>query len=114
MQFMLPHSQTHQRRIPIQTSPGHSGFGPSLELVYESGSASSNGTFSQGWHLAGVDSISRKSSIMVPTYDDDQDTFIHSSVGDLVPTLDASSRKPLKQGKYQWQGVLCEAVSTTG
>ena len=114
MQFMLPHSQTHQRRIPIQTSPGRSGFGPSLEMVYESGSASSNGAFGQGWRLAGVDSISRKSSITVPTYDDDQDTFVHSLVGDLVLTLDASGHKPLEQGKYQWQGVLCKAVSTTG
>ncbi|KAL7931662.1 hypothetical protein V8C35DRAFT_309180 [Trichoderma chlorosporum] len=81
--------------VPIQTSPGRSDFGPSLNLAYTSGSASNNGIFGLGWSLSGVDSISRKTSIMIPLYDDEQDTFVHSSIGDLVPVLDANSGKPI-------------------
>ncbi|UKZ56118.1 hypothetical protein TrVGV298_009946 [Trichoderma virens] len=83
--------------VPIQTSLGRSGFGPSLDLVYNSGSASSNGVFGLGWSLSGVDSISRKTSVMIPVYDDDQDTFVHSTVGDLVPIVDTGSGKPVER-----------------
>ncbi|KAE8309263.1 virulence plasmid 65kDa B protein-domain-containing protein [Aspergillus transmontanensis] len=74
-------------RVPILTSPGRSGFGPSLELVYNSGSAGRNGVFGVGWQLTGVESISRKTTVSVPTYNDDQDVFVHSTAGDLVPVM---------------------------
>ncbi|PLB53297.1 SpvB-domain-containing protein, partial [Aspergillus steynii IBT 23096] len=73
--------------IPIQTSPGRSGFGPSLSLVYESGSSAANGVFGLGWHLEGVQSISRKTSTSIPVYDDDQDVFVDSTVGEVVPVM---------------------------
>lgn len=42
--------------------------------------------FGVGWRLAGVDSISCKTSRGLPTYDDDADAdvFVHSALGDLV------------------------------
>ncbi|KAA8641495.1 hypothetical protein EYZ11_007312 [Aspergillus tanneri] len=72
--------------IPIKTTPGRSGFGPSLSLVYDSGSASANGIFGLGWHLQGLDYVSRKTSQALPLYDEG-DIFFHSRVGELVPVL---------------------------
>ncbi|KAL2822672.1 virulence plasmid 65kDa B protein-domain-containing protein [Aspergillus cavernicola] len=84
-------------RVPIHTSPGRSGFGPSLDLFYDSGSAGANGIFGLGWRLAGVDSITRKTSVMIPTYDENHDSFVHSSVGDLVPVLQKDSSDPTER-----------------
>lgn len=75
--------------IPILTSFGRSSnVDPVLSLEYSSEAAGSSGVFGMGWHLVGVDSISRKTSRGVPTYDDDTDAdvFVHSALGDLVPT----------------------------
>lgn len=70
--------------LPIQTTAGRSDFGPSLSLEYGSGAAATNGIFGMGWHLAGVESISRKTTAAIPKYDE-SDTFVHSGLGDLVP-----------------------------
>ncbi|KAL7928335.1 hypothetical protein V8C35DRAFT_318403 [Trichoderma chlorosporum] len=75
--------------IPIPTSSARScHVDPVLSLEYSSGSAVLSGVFGMGWRLAGVDSISRKTSRGVPTYDDDADAdvFVHSALGDLVPS----------------------------
>ncbi|KHO11707.1 CorA-like Mg2+ transporter [Metarhizium robertsii ARSEF 23] len=75
--------------IPILTSFRRSSdVDPVLSLEYSSGAAGSSGVFGMGWRLAGVDSISRKTSRGVPTYDDDAaaDVFVHSALGDLVPS----------------------------
>ncbi|THC91814.1 hypothetical protein EYZ11_008729 [Aspergillus tanneri] len=72
--------------IPIHTTPGRRGFGPSLDLVYDSGSASANGVFGLGWRLEGVDYVTRKTSLGIPLYNDG-DIFVHSRVGELVPLL---------------------------
>lgn len=75
--------------IPIPTSSGRSSYvDPVLSLEYSSGAAGSSGVFGMGWRLAGVDSISRKTSRGVPSYDDDTDAavFVHSALGDLVPS----------------------------
>src|SRR5215204_2315509 len=52
-----PVTGTASISIPIFTSPGRSGFGPSLSLSYDSGSG--NGSFGFGWNLA-LPSITRK------------------------------------------------------
>src|SRR5215208_6244251 len=52
-----PVAGTASISIPIFTSPGRSGFGPSLSLSYDSGSG--NGSFGFGWNLA-LPSITRK------------------------------------------------------
>ncbi|EHK26850.1 uncharacterized protein TRIVIDRAFT_217459 [Trichoderma virens Gv29-8] len=82
--------------VPIPDSPGRQDFNPSLSLVYQSGSASINGPFGSGWKLSGLDSISRKVSHGVPLYDDNRDIFIHSRIGELVPSTGQS-------GSAEWQ-----------
>jgi RHS repeat-associated protein len=77
--------------VPVATSPGRGGFGPSLSLSY--GSGLGNGPFGLGWQL-GVPAISRKTDKGLPEYDDAhpdlcmRDTFILAGVEDLVPLLD--------------------------
>lgn len=53
--------------IPVTVSPGREGFGPSLELAYESGGASS--PFGLGWTLGGVPAIGIDTRRRLPTYD---------------------------------------------
>ncbi len=72
--------------IPLGASQGRGGFGPTLELTYNSGS--SNGPFGFGWTL-GLPTITRKTDKGLPQYGDD-DVFVLSSAEDLVPELDAS------------------------
>src|SRR5215208_5336195 len=83
-----PVTGTGSLSIPIQTSPGRSGFGPSLSLSYDSGAG--NGPFGFGWHLS-LPSITRKTDKGLPRYqdgdDDDSDVFILSGSEDLVPVL---------------------------
>ncbi|KAI1111888.1 65kDa B protein-domain-containing protein [Nemania sp. NC0429] len=72
--------------VPVYTSPGRSGFGPSLALSYSS--SRENGTFGLGWGL-NTESITRKTSKQLPRYRDDEsdaDVFLLSDVDDLVPT----------------------------
>ncbi|EDM79665.1 hypothetical protein PPSIR1_16425 [Plesiocystis pacifica SIR-1] len=77
--------------VPIATSPGRGGFGPSLSLSYSSGLG--NGPFGLGWML-GVPAISRKTDKGLPEYRDDdpdltrRDTFVLAGVEDLVHVLD--------------------------
>lgn len=72
--------------VPIFTSPGRSGFGPSLSLSYNSGSG--NSPFGFGWALD-LPSVTRKTSKGLPQYRDDveSDVFIISDAEDLVPGL---------------------------
>jgi len=73
--------------VPIFTSPGRSGFGPSLSLSYDSGSG--NGAFGFGWNLS-LPSITRKTSKGIPKYQyagDKSDVFILSGAEDLVPVF---------------------------
>ncbi|KAJ8130431.1 hypothetical protein O1611_g3197 [Lasiodiplodia mahajangana] len=71
--------------IPVYTSPGRSGFGPSLSLTYDS--SRGNGTFGLGWGL-NIEGITRKTSKQLPRYQDNgvgADVFLLSGVEDLVP-----------------------------
>ncbi|KAI1171627.1 65kDa B protein-domain-containing protein [Nemania sp. FL0916] len=74
--------------LPIYTSAGRSGFGPSLSLTYDS--SLGNGVFGLGWGL-GVESITRKTSKRLPQYHDldanaeGADTFMAAGMDDLVP-----------------------------
>ena len=70
--------------IPVATSPGRAGFGPSLSLGYDSGSG--NGPFGLGWKMT-LPAITRKTDKGLPRYHDDADldTFILSGSEDLVP-----------------------------
>ncbi|GAP91519.1 hypothetical protein SAMD00023353_3101290 [Rosellinia necatrix] len=71
--------------VPVYTSPGRSGFGPSLSLTYDS--SRENGTFGLGWGL-NIESITRKTSKKLPQYQNNEvnaDIFLLSDVEDLVP-----------------------------
>jgi RHS repeat-associated protein len=81
-----PVTGTGSLTIPLPTSPGRSGFGPQLNLSYDSGNK--HGPFGMSWSL-GLPSITRKTDKGLPSYDDtaDRDVFILSGAEDLVPTL---------------------------
>jgi RHS repeat-associated protein len=70
--------------VPITTSPGRAGFGPSLSLTYDSGVG--NSPVGLGWHVA-VPAVTRKTDKGLPRYQDDPDldTFMLSGAEDLVP-----------------------------
>jgi len=74
--------------VSLPVSLGRGGFGPKLELSYDSGNG--NGAFGFGWSLS-LPSISRKTDKGLPLYADRTDTFLISGAEDLVPILDAKS-----------------------
>ena len=81
-----PVSGAGMMNVPIATSPGRSGFGPSLTLAYDS--SAGNGPYGLGWRL-GLPAITRKTDKGMPLYRDaeEADTFILSGAEDLVPVL---------------------------
>jgi RHS repeat-associated protein len=81
-----PVTGTSSMTVPIGASPGRSGFGPHLDLTYDSGSG--NGPFGFGWTLT-LPSIVRKTDQGLPLYQDatESDVFILWGAEDLVPVL---------------------------
>jgi len=81
-----PVTGTGSLSVPIATSPGRGGFGPQLNLSYDSGAG--NGPFGLGWNLS-LPSITRKTEKGLPQYNDaaKSDVFILSGAEDLVPVL---------------------------
>jgi hypothetical protein len=106
-----PVTGTGSLTVPIALSPGRSGVGPQLSLLYDSGAG--NGPFGLGWSLA-LPSITRRTdkgwncdftaTLLssgqrpggLPLYDDadESDIFILSGAEDLVQELveDAAGR----------------------
>jgi hypothetical protein len=78
-----PVTGTGSFTVPIATSPGRSGFGPQLNLSYDSGTG--NGPFGIGWNLF-LPSITRKTDKGLPKYRDaeESDVYILSGSEDLV------------------------------
>src|SRR6266700_2716273 len=81
-----PVTGTGSLSVPIFTSPGRSGFGPQLDLSYDSGAG--NGPFGFGWQLS-LPRIIRKTDKGLPRYRDaiESDVFVVSGAEDLVPVL---------------------------
>jgi hypothetical protein len=81
-----PVTGTGSTTVPIVVSSGRSGFGPQLNLSYDSGSG--NGPFGWGWNL-GQASIVRKTDRGLQLYEDsdESDVFIFAGPEDLVPVL---------------------------
>ena len=81
-----PVTGTGAMTVPIATSPGRSGFGPQLDLSYDSGAG--NGPFGFGWQLS-LPRITRKTDKGLPRYRDaiESDVFLVSGAEDLVPML---------------------------
>ena len=91
-----PATGTGSFSVPVEVSPGRSGFGPQLTLAYDSGAG--NGLFGVGWDLT-VPAITRKTEHGVPRYDE-TDVFLLSGAEDLVPVLE-----PVKTtGRWRWVG----------
>ncbi|HMG20953.1 MAG TPA: SpvB/TcaC N-terminal domain-containing protein, partial [Kofleriaceae bacterium] len=82
-----PVTGTSSLSVPIFTSPGRGGFGPTLALSYDSGAG--NGPFGFGWTLS-LPAITRKTDKGLPRYRDvdESDVFLLAGVEDLVPELD--------------------------
>ena len=70
-------------RVGLPTTPGRSGFGPSLALSY--GSGSGNSVFGVGWRLEGLASITLDLGGRAPGYRG-EDRFAHGGRR-LVPQL---------------------------
>src|SRR5512134_3754671 len=66
-----PVTGTGSMSVPIAASPGRSGFGPQLNLSYDSGSG--NGPFGFGWSLS-LPSITRKTDQGLPRYLDGEES----------------------------------------
>jgi len=81
-----PVTGTGSMTVPIDTSPGRSGFGPQLSMSYDSGAG--NGPFGIGWSLS-LPTITRKTDKGLPLYRDaeESDVFILSGAEDLVPVF---------------------------
>ncbi len=87
-----PVTGTGSMTVPIATSPGRSGFGPQLNLSYDSGAG--NGPFGFGWNLS-LPAITRKTDKGLPQYRDavESDVFLLSGAEDLVPELNADGTR---------------------
>ena len=81
-----PVTGTGTMAVPVNASPGRSGFGPDLALTYNSGTG--NGPFGFGWSMP-LPSVTRKTDKGLPQYQDDQesDIFILTGAEDLMPAL---------------------------
>jgi RHS repeat-associated protein len=81
-----PVTGTATLRVPIAAGPGRAGFGPRLELTYDSGAG--NGPFGFGWRLS-LGAVSRQTDRGLPRYADgaESDVFVLSDAEDLVPAL---------------------------
>ena len=100
-----PVTGTGTMTIPVNTSPGRSGFGPELMLTYNSGTG--NDPFGFGWTMP-LPSVTRKTDKGLPQYQDDResDIFVLSGAEDLMPSL--------VQAGGQWTRDVTPARSVYG
>jgi RHS repeat-associated protein len=87
--------------VPIPTTPGRSGFGPTLVLAYDSGNG--NGPYGFGWALD-VPQVSRRTDKGLPRYGaEPPDVFLLSGAEDLVPARDpAGGWAPVSHTDPAW------------
>jgi RHS repeat-associated protein len=93
---------TGSMSIPLFTSPGRSGFSPSLLLSYNSGNG--NASFGLGWQLS-IPSITRKTDKGIPLYSDgakDSDIFLLSDAEDLTPCLALQNPQAVPSLSNSW------------
>lgn len=72
--------------VPIRTTAGRDGFGPSLSLGYSSGAG--NSSFGMGWFLSGVPSIGLDTSDELPVYGARRRGYSYAGGQQLVPALE--------------------------
>ncbi|WP_217639777.1 SpvB/TcaC N-terminal domain-containing protein [Arthrobacter sp. ok909] len=92
-----PVSGTGSASVPIFTSPGRDGFGPTLSLSYDSGAG--NGPFGFGWTL-NTPRIQVSTDKRLPLYHppavqdaQDADVYLISGFEDLVPVLNSGGTR---------------------
>lgn len=78
-----PNLSTGTSSYPVKFTapPGRVGFQPELSLNYNGGN--DNDPWGMGWELS-IPSIQRRTDDGIPSYDDEQDTFIYSNGEKLV------------------------------
>ncbi len=81
-------SGTSHFSIGLPFSPGRNGFDPGLELSYNSGSG--NSAFGLGWSID-IASITLKTELGLPKYQEDEDIYQLTGVEDLVPYMNETS-----------------------
>ena len=79
-------SGTGNYSVPISVPKGRMGMEPQLSLGYSTGNG--NGICGQGWNLS-LPGISRKTSLGIPQYRNDEDTFVLSGAEDLIPVAES-------------------------
>jgi RHS repeat-associated protein len=86
-----PSTGTASISVPLVATPGRSGFGPQLQLSYDSGAG--NGPFGFGWSLS-LPAVTRKTDKGLPRYGagGSSDVFLLSGAEDLVPILDGNDK----------------------
>jgi RHS repeat-associated protein len=94
-----PSTGTGTVTVPISAPPGRAGFGPQLNLSYDSGAG--NGPFGLGWSL-GLPSISRKTDAGLPRYEDgaETDVFVLSGAEERVPLLDEKGERLRRRRRW--------------
>ena len=90
---------TFRTSFTVPTTAGHSGFGPSLKLAYDSGIG--NGAFGLGWNLP-LGCISSNTSKFIPKYGD-SDIFTLSGADDLVPEGNQAATVSVCEGSARVQ-----------
>ncbi len=96
-----PVTGTGTLSVPLATSVGRSGFGPSLILEYDSGGG--NSPFGMGWDVS-LPAITRKTEKGLPRYyEQPQDVFILSGAEDLVPVPEHRGTRVVDGREYTVQ-----------
>jgi RHS repeat-associated protein len=94
-------SGTGNYSVPIAVPKGRLGMQPQLSLGYSTGNG--NGICGLGWNLS-LPGVSRKTSLGIPQYRDEEDTFVLSGAEDLLPVEESiidESGLQVKHLRYQ-------------
>ena len=78
---VCPCTGTGSYALPIETRPGHAGIRPDLALTYSTHAGA--GIAGMGWSLS-VAAIERRTDKGLPTFDDQEDAFVHQQ-DELLP-----------------------------
>src|SRR5215207_418832 len=83
--------------VPINLPKGPNELRPSLSLTYSTGSG--NGPFGQGWRLTSM-RVERRTDRGIPSYNDDNDTFVIGDAEVLIPV--GGNRYRPKTDSHHW------------
>src|SRR4051794_26529919 len=95
-------SGSAQVQVEVRVSAGRDGFGPELALGYDSGAG--NSPFGLGWSLSGVPAIGIDTRRGIPTYVDDEDSYVYAGGDELVPyqRMQGTAWRPVVGSDGDW------------